>query len=270
MVWRISPMRAPSLAAGRSSGAGRSQNPAIRLVAASRWRSRMRPRWRTTSRTPLRRTGAVLRSLTGSCAAVPSWRARQQAASGQTRQSGWRGRQTVAPSSISAWLKWPGWRGSIHCWAISRNRARVRPAEMSEASLVTRATPRSTLPSRTAKGRSKAMLPMEAAGCGDALRGAAQVAGARVVAEAAPQGQHVVFGGGGQGCHGGEACEEAAIVRDDGLRAGLLQHDLADPDGVRIARVAPGKIAMAAGVPGEQEAADVVTGRGRFNPVFTQ
>src|ERR1039458_1404078 len=81
MVWRISPMRAPSLAAGRSSGAGRSQNPAMRLAAASRRRSRMRPRWRTTSRTPLRRTGAVLRSLTGSCAAVPSWRARQQAAS---------------------------------------------------------------------------------------------------------------------------------------------------------------------------------------------
>src|ERR1035441_4545306 len=69
MVWRISPMRAPSLAAGRSSGAGRSQNPAMRLAAASRRRSRMRPRWRTTSRTPLRRTGAVLRSLTGSCAA---------------------------------------------------------------------------------------------------------------------------------------------------------------------------------------------------------
>src|ERR1035437_6246816 len=52
------------------------------------------------------------------------------------------------------------------------------------------------------------------------------------------------------------------IVRDDGLSAGLLEHDLADPDGVRIARVAPGKIAMAAGVPGEQEAADLVNDRG--------
>ena len=72
------------------------------------------------------------------------------------------------------------------------------------------------------EGANGIVIPREAAGCGDLLRGAAQVAGARVVAEAAPQGQHVVFGGGGQGCHGGEACEEAAIVRDHGLRAGLL------------------------------------------------
>src|ERR1035437_8703470 len=52
------------------------------------------------------------------------------------------------------------------------------------------------------------------------------------------------------------------IVRDDGFGAGLLEPQFADPDGVRIARVAPGKIAMAVGVPGEQEAADLVNDRG--------
>ena len=106
------------------------------------------------------------------------------------------------------------------------------------------------------EGADGVIVPRKAAGSGDLLRGAAQIAGARVVAEAAPQGQHVVFGGGGQGGNGGKAFEEALIVRDDGLRAGLLEHDLADPDGVRIARIAPGQIAMAAGVPLEQEAAD--------------
>ena len=100
------------------------------------------------------------------------------------------------------------------------------------------------------------VVARETAGRHDPLRGEAQIARARVVAEAAPQREHVVFGGGGQGCDRGEAFEEALVVRDDRLGARLLQHDLADPDAVRIARVAPGKIAMAAGVPGEQQAAD--------------
>src|ERR1019366_3177366 len=95
----------------------------------------------------------------------------------------------------------------------------------------------------------------EPAGGGNLLRGTAQVARARVVAEAAPQCQHVVLGGGGQSRNGGESLEEAPVVRDHGLRARLLQHDLADPDEVRIASIAPWKIATAPGVPGKEEAA---------------
>ena len=43
------------------------------------------------------------------------------------------------------------------------------------------------------------------------------------------------------------------VIRDDGGGAGLLEHDLGNPDCVGIGRAAPGQIAMAAGVPvGEQ------------------
>src|SRR5260370_2795131 len=44
------------------------------------------------------------------------------------------------------------------------------------------------------KGTYGGIVAREAAGGGDVLRGAPQVAGARVVAEAAPKSQHVFFG----------------------------------------------------------------------------
>ena len=44
----------------------------------------------------------------------------QSLAAGHTSQAGLRGRQTVAPSSISAWLKSPGRSASTMRWAYAR------------------------------------------------------------------------------------------------------------------------------------------------------
>src|SRR5262249_40897589 len=74
----------------------------------------------------------------------------------------------------------------------------------------------------------------------------------------APQGQHVVFRSGGQSGSGGKTFEEALVIRDHGLGARLLQHDLADQNGVRIAGLSPRKIAMTACVPVDQEGSDLL------------
>ena len=54
----------------------------------------------------------------------------------------------------------------------------------------------------------------------------------------------------------GKRCDEALEVVADRGHLRLLQHDLADPDAVRIARLAPGQIAGVFGVPGQQPAAE--------------
>jgi hypothetical protein len=99
------------------------------------------------------------------------------------------------------------------------------------------------MPGSVPNGR---IIARKTAGRGDLLRGAAQIAGARIVSQAGPQREHVLFRRGGQRFHRGEPVEKALVVRDHGLRARLLQHDLGDPDAVRILGAPPGKIAMAA------------------------
>jgi hypothetical protein len=71
---------------------------------------------------------------------------------------------------------------------------------------------------------------------------------AAIVSEPAPDGQHVIFRRGGQSLHRGETAEEAIVVVEDRSYPRLLQHDLRDPDGIRIAGSAPGQIA---GIPVE-------------------
>ena len=223
-------MRAPNL--GGREVFGRGQIPKSGHAAAPRHRAgaaecgpdcappaRCRPSVRA-------RSCAISRAVAPPC--LPAAR-RQQPVSGQTRQSGLRGRQTVAPSSISAWLKWPGSRGSSHCCAISRKRSRVRPAEISAASLSDprdhahhvavqhrkRQVERDAADRRggviaDARERPYAVVvPREAAGRRDLLRRQAQIARARVVAQAAPHREHVVFGGRGQRGNRGEALEKA-------------------------------------------------------------
>ena len=96
----------------------------------------------------------------------------------------------------------------------------------------------------------------ERAPFGDLPGGTMQVAGTGIVAESRPEGEDVRLGGGGEQFDGGEAGEEALIVRDDGCGAGLLEHDFAQPDRIRIAGGAPGQVAAAAAVPGEKRAAE--------------
>jgi len=78
----------------------------------------------------------------------------------------------------------------------------------------------------------------------DCLRPGVQVARARVVAEPGPRREHVVERRRGERRHRREPRHPALPVRDHRRDAGLLQHDLADPDRVRIARPPPRQIAL--------------------------
>jgi hypothetical protein len=79
-----------------------------------------------------------------------------------------------------------------------------------------------------------------------------EVAGASVVAEPLPLGEDGFGGGGGEGGDGGEGLKPAVPVAAHGLYAGLLQHDLRDPDGVGVAVAAPGEITLVNIEPSEQ------------------
>ncbi len=91
-------------------------------------------------------------------------------------------------------------------------------------------------------------------GCGarqrlaDGLRTAVQVARARVVTQARPRGEHVVERRGRECTHRRERRHPLLPVRDHRGDPRLLQHDLADPDRVRIARATPWQIALHAAV----------------------
>ena len=76
----------------------------------------------------------------------------------------------------------------------------------------------------------------------DELRGAVEVAGTRVIAEPAPQAQDLVLARRGEAGDVGKAGAEALVVRDDRRNLRLLQHDLGEPDRVRIARALPGQV----------------------------
>ncbi len=91
---------------------------------------------------------------------------------------------------------------------------------------------------------------------GHGLRAGVQIARARVVAEPGPQPQHVVERRGRERVHIRPARDEAEKIGRDRLHGGLLQHDLGQPDAIRIgglaAQRAPRQLAAVAVVPGEQ------------------
>jgi len=86
----------------------------------------------------------------------------------------------------------------------------------------------------------------------DVLRGFLKVPDARVVAQAFPEFQQSLFGRGGERGDLGQLAHPAFPIRDDGLHLGLLQHDLADPDRIRIQRAPPREVAGSGGEPIEQ------------------
>src|SRR5262245_51734433 len=101
---------------------------------------------------------------------------------------------------------------------------------------------------------------------GHLARRAMQVARPRVIAEPGPPGQDVVERRGRQRAHRGKARQPLLEVGDDCLGARLLQHDLADPNGVRIARSPPGQISMTAAIPADERSTDSSGTRGRRHP----
>ena len=104
----------------------------------------------------------------------------------------------------------------------------------------------------TASAASSVLGKTAAVALGDVLGAAVQVAGAVVVAEARPRGEHVLLRLLGEGRERREAREEGLVVGHRRLDRGLLQHHLGDPDAVRVPRAPPGQVAPVALVPGEE------------------
>lgn len=75
---------------------------------------------------------------------------------------------------------------------------------------------------------------------------------ATVVPEPTPHREHVVGGGIGERERRRKALQKARVIRQHRLHARLLEHDFAHPNGVRIPRSSPGKIASARLVPTKQ------------------
>src|SRR5712691_6141536 len=69
-----------------------------------------------------------------------------------------------------------------------------------------------------------------------------QVARPRVIAQAAPQREHVVELRPGERSHIRETREEALVIRDHRRDLGLLQHHFREPDAIRIAGLLPRQV----------------------------
>ncbi|OQB96703.1 MAG: hypothetical protein BWX86_00626 [Verrucomicrobia bacterium ADurb.Bin122] len=83
-----------------------------------------------------------------------------------------------------------------------------------------------------------------------------EIAGARVVAEALPEFQHLFLGGGGEGGEIGQLVEPAGKVGERRLDLRLLQHELADDGFVERGRFAPGQRAPVGPIPRQQAASE--------------
>ncbi len=73
-----------------------------------------------------------------------------------------------------------------------------------------------------------------------ALCGAVQVTRPGVVAQTAPERQHLIKRRSGQACDVGETRQKALVIRHDGIDLRLLQHDFGQPHAVGVARLLPG------------------------------
>src|SRR5262249_43852859 len=79
-----------------------------------------------------------------------------------------------------------------------------------------------------------------------------QVASAGVITQPLPEVQHLIERGGRQGGNNGPARHESVKIGTDGSNRGLLQHDLAEPDAVRVGALVGGS------APGENAAMPVI------------
>src|SRR5262249_973459 len=79
---------------------------------------------------------------------------------------------------------------------------------------------------------------------------------ADVVAEGIPRAGNVGDGRRGQRLQRRITAQEFAVLRDDAVHLGLLEHDLRDQHVVGIARSSPGEVALVARVPSEQTLAE--------------
>ncbi len=92
---------------------------------------------------------------------------------------------------------------------------------------------------------------------GDGPRRAVEVAGARVVPEAAPLGENVALLRPGERLDGRKARAETFPAGHDDVERRLLRHDLGEPDRVRVACGAPRQVALRPAVPARESARHV-------------
>ena len=241
--------RAPARAARRS---GRRAAGAPESRAAT-----MRPR---AQRSLSSKRSAPRRGAGG--AGPPAARVAQPSRTGQSPQRGARGRHTVAPSSIIAWLNSAARPAGSSSAARSPSAAGVRDLA-SKRSITRRA-----FVSIAATWRSQAKEPTAAAVYGpdagqlgqvlrpavrgDASRRGLERQGPAVVAEPAPCCEDVARWRFRQGLGVRESLEERLVVRDDAGGLGLLEHHLAHEQRVGVARGAPWEGAAVVGVPREE------------------
>src|SRR5438445_1308212 len=91
----------------------------------------------------------------------------------------------------------------------------------------------------------------------DLSSGPMQVARAGVVAEAAPEPQHLVLVRASERLHVWKAGDEAPVVGNDRRHLRLLQHHFREPDAVGVARVLPGQpLAPVTALPGDEKACE--------------
>jgi hypothetical protein len=87
--------------------------------------------------------------------------------------------------------------------------------------------------------------------------GLVQVTGARVIPQSCPVIEYRVYRGASQAGNIGEAQDKTLVVGNDRSHLGLLQHDLRNPDAVRIMVTLPGQAMTPMGaVPTQYSAAE--------------
>jgi hypothetical protein len=94
----------------------------------------------------------------------------------------------------------------------------------------------------------------------DLACGAMEVASSAVVSEAFPQPQDLLLASRGQIPDRWKSLDKAVVKRDDGRYLGLLQHDLADPNPIRISVETPREFSMVPDEPREKKTAEGLTG----------
>ena len=80
----------------------------------------------------------------------------------------------------------------------------------------------------------------------------AQVPGPAVIAQALPQLHQPLLRGGCQSLHRGECLQKAGIIPQHRRYPGLLQHDLRDPDLIRVCGPPPGQVPGIGPIPRQQ------------------
>ena len=203
---------------------------------------------RAARRSPARgRSGRCPRSAPPAAGRARRSRARSRRATGHAAQSGVRGRQTVAPSSIIAWLNVAA-RPPARAPPRARATSTAAPSRRVKHAADVRVDGRDLHVPRE-RGHRRRRVRADARQHGQigrpAVRGndrrrALQRQSAPVVAEAATTSESTSrTGAAASDVHVGQRGEPALVVRHDPQRLGLLEHHLAHQQRVRVARRAP-------------------------------